>query len=510
VQLAESVLRVPPRPARAAVAAFGLSVALTAFSSLFVVAGGAWIRFIFAVAFGLLLIAVTLARPALGITATFVYLVFEAMMRRMLIPVAPWVSADPMLLVGPLVAVVLIVKAFVLDSRPWAPDVISKLVIAVLVITLAEVFNPAGGGIGAGVAGLMFMAVPLLWFFVGREFLRPDQQVERLLAVVVVLGTIVACYGLWQTIVGDPPWDVDWLQTPGAVGYNSLYVGGTARAFGTFSGFSEYGLFVGTALVLSIAFLLRGRLIAVLPLPVLAGALFLASGRAALITAAFAVVVMLGLRTRRPTTALIVTVAGVGAAFLGLHFGGAALSSAASGSSALVSHQIGGLANPLDPSSSTLLVHAQLVIDGFKSGVSHPFGQGTAVTNNAAGLVQSSPASDSLLGVVGQGSKATEMDISNAFVALGIPGGVLYLLLVVLVLVQALRSYFSGRDVLLPIIGALLVDAGQWAVGGSYALSPLMWTLIGVVAAVSWDVAKQRKAGVDDGSESARDEPARR
>ena len=504
MQLAGAV-QVPPRPARAAVATFGLAIALTAFSSLFVVAGGGWVRFIFAVAFALLLITITLARPALGITATFVYLVFVAMLRRMLIPVAPWVSADPMLLVGPLVAVVLIIKAFVLDSRPWAPDFISKLVLAVLAITFAEVFNPAGGGIGAGVAGLMFMAIPLLWFFVGREFLG-TKDLDRLLTVVVVLGTIVACYGLWQTLVGDPPWDVDWLQTPGAVGYSSLYVGGTARAFGTFSAFSEYGLFVGTALVISIAFLLRGRLIAALPLPVLAVSLFLASGRGALITAAFAVVVMLGLRTRHAITALAVTVAGVGAAFLALHFGASALSGATSDSGALVSHQISGITNPLDPNSSTLLIHAQLVLDGFKLSVHHPFGQGTAVTNNAAGLVQTNGANTGQIGVVGRGSNATELDISNAFVALGIPGGVLYLLLVVLVLVQAVRSYFAGRVILLPVIGALLVGAGQWAIGGSYALAPLMWMMIGVVAAVSWDVAKQRKAAVTDDSASGADE----
>jgi hypothetical protein len=492
VQPGAAVIQVPARPPRAAVTAFALAVGLTAFSSLFVVAGGAWIRFIFALAFALLLTTITLARPALGIMSTFVYLVVVAMLRRMLIPVAPWISGDPMLLVGPLIAVLLIVKAFVLDSRPWAPDAISKLVLVVLAITVAEVFNPAGGGIGAGIAGLMFMAVPLLWFFVGREFLG-TANVDRLLSVVLVLGTIVACYGLWQTLVGDPPWDVDWLQTPGAAGYSSLYLGGTARAFGTFSAFAEYGLFCGTALVISVSMLLRGRVIAALPLPVLATALFLASGRGALVTVAFAVVVMLGLRTGRGRTALTVTVVAVGVAFLALHFGGSALSSAASGSNALVSHQIGGLTNPLDPNSSTLLIHAQLVIDGFKSSISHPFGQGTAVTNNAAGLVHTSETSDSQLGsapAVGPGSKATELDISNAFVAFGIPGGVLYLFLVVLILVRAVRSYLRGRVELLPIIGVLIVGAGQWAVGGSYALAPLMWMLIGVVAAVSRDVAK--------------------
>lgn len=491
-----AVLPPLPRPSRAGLVAFALAVGLTAFSSGFVVIGGVWIRFIFAIAVALLLIAMALAEPVLGVLATFLYLVLLAFLRRVFLPEAPWVSADPMLLVGPLVAAVLLVKSFVIDRRPWVPDAISKLVMAVLLITLVEVFNPAGGGIGAGIAGLMFMAVPLLWFFVGREVLRA--HVERLMAMIVVLGIVVAGYGLWQTQVSDPPWDVNWLNTAGASAYNSLFVGGSLRAFATFSSFTEYALFVGTALVAAAWFVLRGRLIALLPMPLLAVALFLASGRAPLITSATGIVVMVGLRTGRPSTALVVTIAAFGAAFAGLHFGGSALSSAASGSSSLVSHQVGGLADPLDPSSSTLLVHAQEVIDGFKSSISHPLGQGTAVTNSASGLVKSSPTATSQVGatpLVGPGSKTTEVDISNAFVALGIPGGILYLALVVLALGQAVRCWFRGATELLPIIGILFAGLGEWENGGFYALSPLIWMLVGVVAAASWDLRARRRAG---------------
>jgi hypothetical protein len=483
-----------PRPGKAAVKAFLLTLGLTAFSSLFVVAGGAWIRLIAALAFTGLLVTLALMRPAVGIIATFVYLVFVAMLRRTLLPAAPWISADPMLLVAPLVAVFLIIKAFVLESRRWAPDVVSKGVLVILAITFAEVFNPAGGGISAGISGLMFMAVPLFWFFVGREFLR-GADVDRLLTAVVILGVIVACYGLWQIEVGDPPWDVNWLNTPGASQYASLNVGGTLRAFGTFSSFGEYALFLGTALVVSVSFCLRGRLVYALPIPLLAVGLFLASGRAPLITAAFAIVVMFALRTGRPLTALMITVCAVGAAFLALHFGGSALSNAGGGS-ALVSHQLSGIADPLDPNSSTLLVHLSLVVAGVKSSLSHPFGQGTAVTNGAAGVIKNVALRDNGLNngnvaAVGAGSSATEVDLSNAFVAFGPVGGLLYLLLALTVLVRAIRTYFRGRWELLPLIGILVVSAGQWAIGGDYALSSLIWMVIGVVAATSYRVLQR-------------------
>jgi hypothetical protein len=483
------------RPAKTSVKAFALAVCLTSFSSLLVVAGGAWIRLVIALGFAMLLVTLTLMRPALGVIATLVYLVFVAMLRRMLLPVAPWVSADPMLLVAPLVAVVLIVKAFVLDKRPFAPDAISKLVVLVLAITLAEVLNPAGGGIGAGLAGLMFMAVPLLWFFVGREYIKgPD--IDRLMTALVVLGTIVAAYGLWQIEVSDPPWDALWLKTPGASSYSSLFLGGSARAFGTFSSFGEYALFVGGALAVSVSFWIRGRPIFAIPIPLLAVALFLSSGRSPLITAAFAIIVMIGLRSGRPFSALVITVAAVGIAFAGLHFGGSALSGASSGAGALVSHQLSGIADPLDPNSSTLLTHVNLVIAGVKSSLTHPLGQGTAVTNGAAGVIKQNGLQNSgLSGVqaIGEGSSATEVDISNAFVGFGIVGGVVYVLLVALILVQAVRSFFKGRVQLLAVIGFLIVDAGQWAIGGDYALSAVSWALIGIIAATAYDLATLRR-----------------
>jgi hypothetical protein len=210
-------------------------------------------------------------------------------------------------------------------------------------------------------------------------------------------------------------------------------------------------------------------------MPILAVALFLASGRSALILAFLGVVIVAALRPRRPAAALAVTVVTLGAAFGVLHFAGSGL--AASSTSSLVSHQLGGITDPLNPGSSTLLLHLQLAWDGIKGSVHHPFGQGDAVTNNAAGVNPNSS-------VVSQ-TQATEVDISNAFVALGPLGGALYLLTVLLVLWRAVAGYFAGRDALLAVIGVLVVALGQWLIGGDYALSPLCWLLIGAVAAGS-------------------------
>src|SRR5262249_4421724 len=138
----------------------------------------------------------------------------------------------------------------------------------------------------------------------------------------------------------------------------------------------------------------------------------------------------------------------------------------------------------LTTNSSTRLVHLKLAWNGITSSVHHPLGEGTAATNGAAGVNASSALAQ---------SQATEVDITNAFVGLGIAGGVLYLGVVALTLYRAVRGYFAGADAMLGVIGVLIVGLGQWLTGGNYALSSLIWLLIGVVAANSAGALASRR-----------------
>jgi hypothetical protein len=270
--------------------------------------------------------------------------------------------------------------------------------------------------------------------------------------------------------VGQPHWDTNWLNVTG--GYSSLNVGNQLRPFGTFASSSEYALFLAGALAIALAFALGGRLIALVPIPLLVVTLFLSSARGALVTAALAVIVLLGLRTGRPAAAVGVIVLAAGVAVAAGHF--VAPSLAGSTSSALVSHEVNGITDPLNPNSSTLLIHLQLVVDGVKSGIHHPLGQGTAITNGAAGAIS---------GRENSISQATEVDLSNAFVSFGIGGGVVYALLVASVLWRGIRRAFTGNPLLLGVLALLLSDLGQWQIGGDYALASLAWLMVGVVAA---------------------------
>jgi hypothetical protein len=364
------------------------------------------------------------------------------------------------------------VQQFGLRGRPLAPDRLSLLVLFVLVLAVIEIPNPAGGGVAAGLPGFLYAGIPLMWFFVGREVVS-EPVAWRLQLLVLCAGVAVALYGLCQTELGFPAWDRAWLQ---AAGYSSLRVGDEFKAFGTFASDAEYALFVGSALAIAAAWALHRRPAAALAIPPLAVALFLSSGRAALITAFLAVVVCCGLRTRRPATAAaVILVSLVGAVGALTVFGDSLNHSADNGGNALVSHQVGGLTDPLNPNSSTLLLHFALVVDGIKKATHQPLGRGTGASNHGGSIAAGNDTD----------TRSTEIDLSNSFVNSGMLGGIAYLALFGLTFVWAIKSYFAGVDVMLGIIGLLIVGAGQWLMGGHYALSPITWCFIGVVAAIA-------------------------
>src|SRR5262249_1813187 len=141
-----------------------------------------------------------------------------------------------------------------------------------------------------------------------------------------------------------------------------------------------------------------------------------------------------------------------------------------SSSNSLVSHQLGGLADPFNKDKSTLPAHLGMFQNGISSGLLDPLGNGLTSTTLAGSRIGTAD------------SRSTEVDISNAFVSLGTLGGLAYLVLVVLALQAALRYAVHRRDpVSLSILGTLIVIFGQWMNGGMYSVAPLVWLSIGFV-----------------------------
>jgi hypothetical protein len=410
---------------------------------------------------------ISLRSPQSVILLTLCFLPLLALLRRVLIPVAGWTSWDALLMVSPIASLILAHRLFLMERRPIAKDLLSKLVLALVVLALLEVANPEGGGLRAGLTGLLFLAAPLIWFFVGRE-LANGKLVTSLVVFTVLAGAVTAAYGLLQERVGFPSWDTAWIAVNG---YTALNVAGATRAFGTFSSGAEYATFVAVALILAVIAILFGRrrwLLAVPILPLLAIALFLESSRGIIILVLLAIVTVLGLRTGRLALTVVFAVVMAAAFWATVHFFGPQLTQLAQRSgNPFVAHQVAGLMNPFNPERSTYLLHQQLALNGLITSVNHPLGLGAAATNLAGQKL-------------GGPSAGTEVDLTNTFVSLGPVGGLIFLAIVIMTLWRALSLGLSNRDTAaLAAAGVLVLTLGQWLNGGYYAVAPLVWILIG-------------------------------
>jgi hypothetical protein len=425
-------------------------------------------RLIVAACIGFAAIVAASQWPRAALIGTLVFLPYLALSRRLLLEFAPWKSADPLLVVAPVVLLVVLVRLFVIEKRPMLTDGISKLILFLLGLSVLEAFNPRGGGLSAGLSALLFAALPLLWFFAGRAF-GTRESLRILLVALVISASVIAMYGLLQTWDGMPSWDQLWIQT---TGYEALHVGNVIRAFGTFSSSEEYGAFLATGLVIAIAFALDRRPYLLPVTPLLGVALFYESSRGATVSTVVAALAVLSARTGSMRRAAVTLALLLVVVVLVLIHERNTLVNASSSSNALVAHQVSGLAHPLNSNTSTLNAHLSLVEGGFKTGLLDPIGRGIATTTIAGSKL-------------GSGASSTEVDLSNEFVATGTFGGFAYLTIVILAIAMTLREAIERRDaVSLSIFGLAIANLGQWLNGGFYAVSPLIWFAIGFTAAV--------------------------
>ncbi len=420
----------------------------------------------------------TLRWPRVGILAVFTVLASTGLLRRLLIPVAGWSQTDPILLLGPAVALIVLGACLTAKHSIAVGGALPALVVALLALTGLEVFNPEGAGLLAGVTGLLFMAAPLLWFFVGA-WLTEHGVLPLLQGAVVVIACFAAAYGLWQTIAGFPAWDQEWIRVGG---YASLQVG-VVRAFSVFANSAEYALCLAAGIMVIVAGAMQGRLWGLPALPLLIWALVLESSRTMVVQGLVAILLMAALllgSVRRAAVLVVVGLIGIGLMdqLVAPHL----LTLAQTTSDPLIAHEAGGLGDPLNPNQSTVQIHWEQLTAGFALALKHPLGLGTAGTN-LAGL---------RLGDVGV---SVEVDIPNQFIALGILGGALYLAIVVLTLAGAVRLALRHRDVVtLATVGILVISFGQWLNGGYYAFAPLVWFVIGSVARSLWLDSRAGKA----------------
>lgn len=425
----------------------------------------AFLRLAVAVPATALILAVCLKSYRRSLIVVLLWLAVFGTIRRLLIASgASGDGGDPLLLVAPVVVGLLVVVA----ARKGAFRDQTRLTKSVLLLTGLVIFsalNPLQGGIAVGAGGLLFVLVPLLWFWVGRA-LVDDALLTRVVRLISYVAVGVAIYGLFQVYRGFPRWDERWIETKG---YAALYVGQSVRPFASFSSSSEY---VGMLAIGTVIWALRLRearrsFPAVAALGILGWALAVASVRGALIV----VPIALGMTfaTSRGFGLGRTALFGIAALFvLGLlitqldsgNVGGAR-------TAALLSRQVSGLSDPFDPAKSTLPLHIEALVSGVSQSVRNPLGQGLGVTTLAGEKFGSVNAS-------------TDIDPSNVALAMGIPGLVAYCVVVSMAMRLAFRRARRHRDLLtLAVLAVALVTFLQWLNGGNYAIAPLPWLLLG-------------------------------
>lgn len=412
----------------------------------------------------LAVVVAVLRSPRQAVIGLLVWLYVLGTLRRILTGLGSPGDNDPLLLMAPAVVAVLVIVA----ARNGAFRSRTRLTNAVLALSgllLAGSLNPLQGGVAVGFAGLLFVLVPALWFWVGRSLLD-DRTFARILWLVSVLAPLAALYGLYQVYRGFPPWDANWIEDRG---YAALQVGDALRQFASFSSATEYVGFIAIGMVIW-ALRLRHRstrALAIVPLALISWGLALASVRGALVVLAVTLGMLFAIA--RGLGLLRTVMVGVGALFL-LGFAVSQIDPGQVGggrTSALLSRQVTGLSDPLDPGTSTLPIHIDALVGGLREVAVNPLGRGTGSASIAADRF-------------GDVSQITDVDPSNVAVALGLPGLVAYLAIVILGLRLALRRARSGRDFLgLVALGILLVTSLQWLAGGNYAIAPLPWLVLG-------------------------------
>ncbi|MFB6232001.1 MAG: hypothetical protein ABEL04_12695 [Salinibacter sp.] len=416
------------------------------------------------------LVAMAMMQMRLAIVAALVFLIVLGDLRRLLLPVAEWSGTDPLLVVGP--AFALIATGYTWASGRLSFDTpAAKWMLAVMAIMLVQIFNPRQGGLIVGVAGIMFQLVPLLWFWLGRAYGHRDVLQTLLFRVVLGLSALAMLFGLYQSLVGYLPYQLEWYRTAGYIALGTPETGLAPITF--FASSSEHNIFVNLGLILLWTLVLFRHWEALWPIPLFFGALLLTGSRGPV---AKGLVTMAGLWAilgpslktwvLRGGLALIIAVGGL---YLGL----SGLTQRLSGAPKHIQAQIERQAAEFVHGSgshqgSSTANHLGMLLYGYRLGLQRPLGHGLGAGTKAA----------KKFGNFG----TTETDLGDSIRALGIPGGLAYHGLVFVLVLTGFRLWRRERSPLsMAFLGFMGIAFLAWLRGGHYAVTPLLWFCLGAM-----------------------------
>lgn len=436
-----------------------------------VVTGSPMLRISAAVGLMVMMGVPALERPKTAMVALFAWLPFLGFVRRALIPTAGWSSLDPLLLVSSAVAILVFLTLMISKRAELGGTGLAKIFFAFSLVVLIQLFNPEQGSPLVALTGVMFIVVPMLAFVIART-LADDEYTKKIQYVVLITGVITAVWGLKQVYIGFTGFERDWLE---CCAYGALRINKTIRPFSTFTNSLEFAGYMGFGVAVCVARMLYAKGYARFLLGgcgvLMAWAGFLVGSRATVIVTILAIFLLVGLRarSRMASAGIFILLAGLAVLWAASNRSDPNTSlTAQQGVEQLKAQQLVGLTNPFDSRVSTLPGHITRVEDGLLYSWHNPAGLGTgSITRGGQKFRQGA-------------STGTELDFGNAFLAYGLIGGAMYVLLALRVFWQL---YVLRRKTLSPVWAAVLamaiISLGQWQNGGAYALSSMIWFMIG-------------------------------
>jgi len=134
----------------------------------------------------------------------------------------------------------------------------------------------------------------------------------------------------------------------------------------------------------------------------------------------------------------------------------------------LATHQLSGLTNP---DQSTAPIHVDLILGGIEDGIRNPLGLG--VSNGTIAQAKERP----------EDSTSAESDVAATMAALGIPAGIVLLLVVITGVGAAAQLQLAAPSIRhLAWLGILVAGFNQWMSGALYCTSAVLWLCLGGVA----------------------------
>ncbi|MEP6706027.1 MAG: O-antigen ligase family protein [Pyrinomonadaceae bacterium] len=186
-----------------------------------------------------------------GLLAMMIFEPFRGLLRRAQYLFVDYTATDPIHVLTPLVtllAVAVLLKTHGLGIVRKTP--LAGSISLLGLIYLVQIFNPLQGGLFIGLAGALFMLVPLIWFYFGQEVKLHFLTIA--LRLIVFVGLIASLYGIYQLVFGYPAFEQYWLDNTEF--YNSIAVAHVQRALATFSSAEEWGRYIEIGAIIAFGF----------------------------------------------------------------------------------------------------------------------------------------------------------------------------------------------------------------------------------------------------------------